>query len=511
MERLHLAAKNRLRETGHQELANKISPYRGGYFGDEREIIEKKLSEGVIRGVISTNALELGVDIGGLDACVIDRYPGTIMSTKQQAGRAGRGNTESIVVLVAGSNALDQYYMQYPKEFFRSISEEAVLNVSNLSIQAGHVLCAAKEMPLTENDSKYFGNWYSKIVKLLESEGLLEKENYKPITSSSPHMEVSIRGIDKNTYSIFTFSGGQRKSIEKNLEKAMAYREGFEGAIYLHMGTPYYVNKLDHDNKEIHVQIGTNLDYYTKALINSKILIKEKYIEKTLSTCRDVKVGLGDVEVIEHVTGYKQYQNFTEEVKGEYQLDMPPLTLETVSFWLEFPNRFMDLVESNNRDFAGGIHAIEHTMIAIYPLRLLADRNDVGGVSTPNHNDLKEKAGIFIYDGHQGGVGYAEKGFEKISDILEVTLKAIKGCSCTDGCPSCIQSPKCGNHNEPLDKHAAIMILHELLGKSAYVPPKPKPKKSPAHVKKPDKPVDTGAALNRVKRQLRRDTIKNKC
>ncbi len=222
-------------------------------------------------------------------------------------------------------------------------------------------------------------------------------------------MEVSIRGIDKNTYSIFTFSGGQRKSIEKNLEKAMAYREGFEGAIYLHMGTPYYVNKLDHDNKEIHVQIGTNLDYYTKALINSKILIKEKYIEKTLSTCRDVKVGLGDVEVIEHVTGYKQYQNFTEEVKGEYQLDMPPLTLETVSFWLEFPNRFMDLVESNNRDFAGGIHAIEHTMIAIYPLRLLADRNDVGGVSTPNHNDLKEKAGIFIYDGHQGGVGYGKE------------------------------------------------------------------------------------------------------
>ena len=198
----------------------------------------------------------------------------------------------------------------------------------------------------------------------------------------------------------------------------------------------------------------------------------------------------------------------TDEVNGEYQLDMPPLTLETISFWLEFPVRFIDLVQNYNLDFAGGIHAIEHTLIAIFPLRLLADRNDVGGVSTPNHIDLQEKAGIFIYDGHQGGVGYAEKGFEKINDVLEVTLKAIKGCPCTDGCPSCIQSPKCGNHNKPLDKHAAIVILHELLGKSPYVPPKPTPKKNPTVVKKHDKPVDTGAALKRVKRQLRKDTLK---
>ena len=508
MERIHLAAQKRLRESGQPELAHKISPYRGGYFPKEREDIENKLSEGIIRGVISTNALELGIDIGGLDACVIDQYPGTIMSTKQQAGRAGRGNIESIVVLVAGSNALDQYYMKYPQEFFGKNSEEAVLNVSNLSIQAGHVLCAAKEMPITDNDEKYFGDGYSKIVELLEGEGLLEKENNKLVTTSSPHMELSIRGIDKETYSIFTINGRHREPIEKSLEKSLAYREGFEGAIYLHMGTPYLVNKLDHDNKEIHVQVGTHLDYYTKALIDSDIRIKEKYNEKILSTCQDVKVGLGDVEVIEHVIGFKQFKYFTDEVKGEHQLDMPPLTLETVSFWLEFPDRFIDLIQNYDLDFAGGIHAIEHTMIAIFPLRLLADRNDIGGVSTPNHADLKEKAGIFIYDGHQGGVGYAEKGFEKINDVLEVTLKAIKGCPCTDGCPSCIQSPKCGNHNKPLDKHAAIVILHELLGKSPYVPPKPKPKKSPVVVKKHDEPVDTGAALKRVKRQLRKDTIK---
>ena len=508
MERLFLAGKSSLRESSQPDLAEKISSYRGGYFSEEREEIENRLSEGDLRGVFSTNALELGIDIGGLDACVIDRYPGTIMSTKQQAGRAGRGNTESIVVLVAGSNALDQYYMKYPNEFFGSNSEVAVLNVSNPSIQAGHILCAAKEIPLTKNDEKYFGNEYNRIVESLENEGLLG-DNKKP-TSSSPHKEVSIRGIDKNSYSLVTSRGGQQKPIEKKLERSMAYREGFEGAIYLHKEIPYYVSKFDHDKKEIHVQEANKRDYFTRALIDSDICLNEKYNEKTLSTCKDVKVGLGDVEVIEYVIGYKQYKNFTEKEKGEFQLDMPPLTLETVSLWLEFPNRFMDLVENSGLDFAGGIHAIEHTMIAMYPLHLLADRNDVGGVSTPQHADLKGMAGVFIYDGHEGGVGYAEKGFEKINDILEVTLKSIKGCPCTDGCPSCIQSPKCGNHNKPLDKQAAIMILHELLGKSVYVPPKPKPKKSPPPAKKPVEPVNTRDALNRVRRQLRRDTMKTK-
>ena len=505
MERLFLAGKKSLRESAQPELTKQISSYRGGYFNEEREEIEKKLSEGIVRGVFSTNALELGIDIGGLDACIIDRYPGTVMSTKQQAGRAGRGDTESIVVLVAGLNALDQYYMQHPNEFFEKNSEEAVLNVSNLLIQAGHILCAAKEVPLTENDEKYFGKGYTRIVELLEEEGVL-RDDGKPI-SSYPHMDVSIRGIDKNTYSMVTSRGGHNKQIEKDLEKSMAYREGFEGAIYLHMGTPYLVNKLDHGKKEIHVQEARKLDYFTRAIIDSDICLKEKYDGKPLSTCKDVKVGLGDVEVIEHVIGYKQLQHFTEKEKGEYKLNMPQLALETVSLWLEFPERFMDLVEKHDLDFAGGIHAIEHAMIAMYPLHLLADRNDIGGVSTPQHADLQNMAGIFIYDGHEGGVGYAEKGFEKINDILKVTLKAIKSCECTDGCPSCIQSPKCGNHNKPLDKQAAIMILHELLGKSAYVPPKPKPKKSPSPTKKPVESINTKDALNRIRRQLRRDAV----
>jgi len=510
VERMYVAAKRSLREKELHDLVDKISPYRAGYFGKEREGIEKKLSDGTLRGVISTNALELGINIGGLDACIIDKYPGTIMNTRQQAGRAGRGDKESVVVLVAGLNALDQYYMRYPGEFFGTSSEEAVLNVSNPYIQAGHILCAANEMPLTEEDEKYCGSGSTRTIEMLEAEGLLTGDESKSAVNPNPHMQVSIRGISQDTYSIFTFSGGQRIPIEKGIEKAMAFKEAFEGAIYLHMGTPYQVIKLDHDKKEIHAE-ETKAEYYTKASFTSDISIKEKYTEKTLPSCRDAKVGLGDVEVVEQVTEYKKYKYFRDIVLEACLLDMPKLSLETVALWIELPDRFTNLVEEHNLDFAGGIHAIEHAMIAMYPLRLLADRNDVGGIATPNHSDLNGKSGVFVYDGHHGGVGYAERGYELITDILEVTLKAVEGCPCHDGCPSCIQSPKCGNHNEPLDKHAAIMILHELLGKPPYAPPKSRkssaPPPAPAQ-EESDKPVDVGAALDRVRKRLRRDAMK---
>lgn len=443
-ERMYVASRSSLREKG---LTEKISPYRAGYFGKEREEIEKKLSDGSLRGVISTNALELGIDIGGLDACIIDGYPGTVMSTRQQAGRAGRGSGESIVALVAGSNALDQYYMRYPKEFFERNCEEAVLNVSNPYIQTGHVLCAAKEIPLTRKDEKYFGSGLSRIIELLEGEGLLTGGDSKSAVDPNPHGQVSIRGIDRDAYSIFAFNGGRRIPIEKDIEKSLAFKEAFEGAIYLHMGTPYHVSRLDHEKKEIHVE-ETKAEYYTRALVNSEIFIKERYTGKNLPSCMDAKAGLGAVEVVEKVTGYKKFRYFSETVLGEYALDMPGLSLETVALWIELPDRFTDLVYKHDLDFAGGIHAIEHAMIAMYPLRLLADRNDVGGVSTPNHIDLNGKCGIFVYDGHRGGVGYAERGYEIITEILEVTLKAIEGCPCSEGCPSCIQSPKCGNHKK---------------------------------------------------------------
>lgn len=508
VEKMFVEARNQLEGRGVQRT---ISSYRGGYYGDEREAIEKGLSRGEIAGVISTTALELGIDIGGLDACIIDGFPGTLMSARQQAGRAGRGSSESIVVLVADSNALDQYYMRNPGDFFVKECERAVINVSNRNIQADHLLCAAKELPLRDEDERYFGEEFKRIVAALEEEGLLEGGFEKRSLDGGTHMRVHIRGTDSNGYTIF--EKGSRKPLEKDIDRLRAYREGFKGAIYINKGTPYCVTKLDHEKRIIQVEKARDA-YYTRAQVTSDIAVRDVIDSKPLSTFDGVSVGFGYVEVIQQVTGYRKLQLRSENELGRFELDMPEFSLETEALWLELPDGLVGLVEEHDRDFNGGIHAIEHALIAMYPLHLLADRNDVGGVSTPEHGDIGNRSGIFIYDGHAGGVGYAEAGYAKIEEMLEVTLKAIEGCPCKGGCPSCIQSPKCGNNNEPLDKDAAIMILRKMLGKPAYIPQRThlsevaKQRSSAVQgrgisrsVKAGDSPAE---ALNRAKRKLKK-------
>jgi Distinct helicase family with a unique C-terminal domain including a metal-binding cysteine cluster len=506
VERMYKSCRELLRS---KNLSLAICSYRSGYFDREREEIEKKMNSGELRGVISTNALELGIDIGGLDACILDGYPGTVMSARQQAGRAGRSGNESLVVLVAGTNALDQYYMRNPADFFARSSENAVLNPKNPYILAGHLLCAAKEIPLRESDEKYFGKGYSRVVELLEVEGLLAGSNLKYSTDSFPYKHVSLRGIDNNTYSLLAFEGEKRFPIEKDIEETLAFRECHPGAVYMHRGESYYINRIDHEKKEIRA-VKTHDTYYTKPMIDSSVIVQETYAVKPLLHALEVEVGLGEVEVTDRVIGYRKIQNQSNDIMSAHNLEMPPISLQTMALWLKLPDRLQELVGEHKLDFAGGIHAIEHAMISMYPLHLLVDRSDVGGVSTPSHPDLGGKSGIFIYDGHRGGVGYAEKGYDLIEEVLDGTLKAIESCPCESGCPSCIQSPKCGNNNEPLDKHAAIMLLHELLGKDPYIPPKRKEKHlSEVRISRPaPQNRSTEDALSRVRRQLRRETIK---
>lgn len=506
VERMYKSCRELLRS---RNLSPAICSYRSGYFDREREEIEKKMNSGELRGVISTNALELGIDIGGLDACILDGYPGTVMSARQQAGRAGRSGNESLVVLVAGTNALDQYYMRNPSDFFTRSSENAVLNPKNPYILAGHLLCAAKEIPLRESDEKYFGNGYPRVVELLEAEGLLAGKDPKYSTDPFPYKHVSLRGIDNNTYSLLAFEGEKRFPIEKDIEETLAFRECHPGAVYMHRGESYYINRIDHEKKEIHA-VKTHDTYYTKPMIDSSVLVQETYAIKPLLHVPEVEVGLGEVEVTDRVIGYRKIQTQSNDIMSAHNLEMPPVSLQTMALWLKLPDKLQELVGEHKLDFAGGIHAIEHAMISMYPLHLLVDRSDVGGVSTPSHPDLGGKSGIFIYDGHRGGVGYAEKGYDLIEQVLDGTLKAIESCPCENGCPSCIQSPKCGNNNEPLDKHAAIMLLHELLGKDPYVPPERKEKHlSEVRVSRPA-PEKRNAedALSRVRRQLRREAIK---
>ncbi len=506
VERMYKSCQELLRS---RNLFPAICSYRSGYFDREREEIEKKMNSGELRGVISTNALELGIDIGGLDACILDGYPGTVMSARQQAGRAGRSGNESLVVLVAGTNALDQYYMRNPADFFTRSSENAVLNPKNPYILAGHLLCAAKEIPLRASDEKYFGKGYSRVVELLEAEGLLAGGDLKYSTDPFPYKHVSLRGIDNNTYSLLAFEEEKRFPIEKDIEETLAFRECHPGAVYMHRGETYYINRIDHEKKEIQA-VKTRDTYYTKPMIDSSVIVQETYAVKPLLHASEIEVGLGEVEVTDRVIGYRKIQTQSNDVMSVHSLEMPLVSLQTMALWLKLPDSLQELVGEHKLDFAGGIHAIEHAMISMYPLHLLVDRSDVGGISTPSHPDLGGKSGIFVYDGHRGGVGYAEKGYDLIEQVLDGTLKSIESCPCESGCPSCIQSPKCGNNNEPLDKHAAIMLLHELLGKALYVPPERKEK----HLSeiRDSKPIPekrrTEDALSRVRRQLRRETIK---
>jgi DEAD/DEAH box helicase domain-containing protein len=507
VERMYKSCRELLRS---KNLSSAICSYRSGYFDREREEIEKKMNSGELRGVISTNALELGIDIGGLDVCILDGYPGTVMSARQQAGRAGRRGNESLVVLVAGTNALDQYYMRNPADFFARSSENAVLNPRNPYILAGHLLCAAKEIPLNASDEKYFGQGYPRVVELLEIEGLLAGDDLKYSTDPFPYKHVSLRGIDNNTYSLLAFEGEKCFPIEKDIEETLAFRECHPGAVYMHRGEPYYINRIDHEKKEIHA-VKTHDAYYTRPMIDSSVILQETYAVKPLLHAPEVEVGLGEVEVTDRVIGYRKIQTQSNDIMSAHNLEMPPVSLQTMAVWLKLPDRLQELVGEHKLDFAGGIHAIEHAMISMYPLHLLVDRSDVGGVSTPSHPDLGNKSGIFIYDGHRGGVGYAEKGYDLIEEVLDGTLKAIESCPCESGCPSCIQSPKCGNNNEPLDKHAAIMLLHEILGKAPYIPPEKK-EKHLSEVRRASRQApekrSTEDALSRVRRQLRRETIK---
>ncbi len=473
-----------------------ISSYRGGYHNDEREMIEKGLSSGNIQGVISTNALELGIDIGGLDACILDGFPGTIMSTRQQSGRAGRGMHESIVVLVANNNPLDQYYMNNPQELFRVKAEKAVINVANQYILKDHILCAAKEMDLKPSDATFFGTDLDKIVNILEETGCLEKG--KP-AFSNPHMNLSLRNIQSETYTII--EKGSKKPLENALERSRAYMEAHEGAIYMNKGRAYIVTEQDHEKKEVLVEKGFG-GYYTRSLLSSVISITTTLETDTLPACQEVRSGFGDMKVIQQVTGYKKIQLRDEKVLGEFSLNIPPFTLDTEGFYLELPPDFKEIVYDNQCDFEGGIHAIVHAIIAMYPLHLLADRNDIEGTYSCEDNR------IYLYETRAGGVGYAEGGFLNISDLLETALGSISTCPCSGGCPSCIQSSTCGLHNTPLDKEAAIILLHLMLGKPAYIPKKTH-KRTPVKEKEDTKRPGPKQKINMRKLKSASDWVKD--
>jgi DEAD/DEAH box helicase domain-containing protein len=457
-ELIYVYAKNRLAEISYS-LSRLIKPYRAGYLPEDRRKIERELFGGQLLGVVATNALELGIDSGGLEATVLDGYPGSIASTWQQAGRSGRSQGESLSFLVALDNPLDQYFMRHPDSFFQKGFEHVLVNPENPYILRDHLLCAAWEQPLTGGDENIFGAAMAQERDVLVEQNQLRERHQRWYLAPSiayPAQSINIRSTSGETYAVVDVTTG---SLMETVEGSVAFFQVHPGAIYLHQGESYLITKLDLTSHVAYAE-PTDANYYTqtKELHNLRILkVRES------QTLGQVKVHLGDVEVTVDVVGFKKLRQFTEEVIGEEPLDLPPITFPTVSLWFDVPPEAVARIADSGLDFAGGLHAAEHASIGILPLFALCDRNDIGGVSTPLHPDTG-RAQVFIYDAYPGGIGIAEKGFSMITDLWEATLRVIAECPCQDGCPSCVQSPKCGNNNKPLDKAAAKVILEGLVG-----------------------------------------------
>ena len=440
-------------------LAKRIKPYRAGYLPQERRQIEQELFSGQLLGAVATTALELGIDIGDLEATVLTGYPGSIASTWQQAGRSGRGREDSLSFLIGLDNPLDQYFMRHPEFFFQKSFENALVNPDNPYILRAHLLCAAWELPLSSGDEKFFGSALSQQRDEMERQGVLRESKgrwYLSPLIAYPAQSINIRSTSSENFALVDTSTG---SLLETVEASVAFFQIHPGTIYLHQGESYLVRELDLAGHTAYA-VPTTASYYTQAKDITDLHIIRVIRDRS---CRQTRVYLGEVEVTTTVVGFRKKEQFTEEVIGEEPLDLPPRRFPTVALWFDLPPQAIARLEKAQLDLGGGLHAAEHAAIAILPLFALCDRNDIGGISTPFHPDT-EKAQIFIYDGCPGGIGIAEKGFDLIEELWQTTLRAIIECPCQEGCPSCIQSPKCGNNNKPLDKKAAQMLLEGLLG-----------------------------------------------
>jgi DEAD/DEAH box helicase domain-containing protein len=440
------------------ELQGRISSYRAGFLPKERREIEAKLFSGELLGVVSTSALELGVDIGGLDCCILCGYPGSVSSTWQRAGRVGRQGDESVVVLIAIQDALDQYFMRHPGEFFAKSHEAVVVDPANKNILKKHLVCAAAELPLRQDDASYDVPLLMPVVEELTVERTLSPAKPEGIwisTNRRPHKDVSIRAIGER-FALVTEAG---RHIGE-LSGWRVFREAFPGAIYLHRGRQYAVVELDLLARKA-VCREDKSRYYTQPRSEGKT---EIIAEKERRRLAGIECSWGTMKITSKVTGYDKKRTFDRRRISSHNLDLPEYVFETEGLWTVMDRGTKSDIESAGFDLGGTLHAVEHTAIAAMPLFALCDRGDMGGLSHTCFQDFGLPA-IFLYDGYEGGVGLTKRALEIGEDWLKATLGIIEECPCTEGCPSCVQDAQCGNRNEPLDKEGAKFLLKKWLRK----------------------------------------------
>ena len=462
-ELVYIAVRDRLQQVS-AGLAKRLRPYRATYLAEDRREVEQGLLNGELMGVVTTNALELGIDIGDLDATLLTGYPGSVASTWQQAGRSGRsGDGGSLSVLVAQDNPLDQYLMRHPDFFFGRPHEHARIRPENPYILGPHLQCAAYELPLMRRDLSLFGESVAQEIEGLVEQGVLSSRAERWFLSPSvdyPAQAVSIRSASRDQYAVVESASGR---LLEHIDEIGAFSQLHPGAVYLHQGEAYLVERLDIEAGVAYLR-SSDVPYYTESRDVTDIRVIRTKASKELN---GAQVHVGEVEVSRKVIGYRKRGYYAAGAReadlGDELLDLPSRVFRTVALWFNLPAPTLNRAFHEGEDLAGGLHAMEHAAIGVLPLFALCDRNDIGGVSTPSHPDTGEPQ-VFIYDGHPGGVGIAEHGYEVVDELLSATLAAVAECPCTDGCPSCVQSPKCGNNNHPLDKHVAARFLRDLLG-----------------------------------------------
>ena len=455
-----------------RQLAERVQAYRGGYLPEERREIERRLATGDILGVSSTNALELGIDIGSLDACILVGYPGTIASLWQRAGRAGRGVEDSAVFLVAQNSPIDQYLMYHSGYLFQQNPERAITDPDNPHIAVGHIKCALHELPLPDEEVATFGDYADAILELLEEQQVARHIEGKWYWASSeyPAAAVNLRTLCGPVYTIQDTTEGEQ--VIGTMDEVSALAQLHDHAVYIHSGEVYFVDRLDLEKKVAFVE-RRELDYFTQSVQSSRIRIDEAEEETNWGECA---LGFGDVTVTTHIPMFRKMKFHARDSLGFENLELPPQELETVALWLVPPDRVREIVQSHGLVLGEGLTGIANAMVEVAPIYVMCDVQDIGVVV--DSTNLGKDA-IFLYDRYPGGMGYAERCVEVMGELIRSVHTVVSQCACQVGCPSCVGAAVPSFAQTDLDssvrgripsKDAARVVLHELLGLAPFSP-----------------------------------------
>ena len=505
-ERLLKASREKLAEVS-PRLAEAVDGYRGGYLPEERREVERKLARRELLGVVSTCALELGIDIGTLDACCIVGYPGTIASTRQQAGRAGRRSDASLVFLIAQNTPIDQYLMHNPRYLFERSPESAVTDPHNPYVTLGHLKSAAQELPIQQSECGAFGEYAEPILDILAQERSVRRigDRWYWCGRGYPAAQVNLRSISADTYTVMD---EVEDRVVGYVDEMSAFTQVHDHAVYLHGGETYFVSRLDTEKRVAFVQ-RENLDYFTQAVTEANIRIEDRD-EMREQPWRICRTGIAPVTVTSLVSLFKKVRFGSLESIGYEKLDLPPQEMETVAWWILPPQRALEQARHYGREPAEGLVGIANVLVEVVPLFVMCDAVDIG--TTVDSANLGSPT-LFVFDKYPYGMGFSEKAFELTEDIMQATLEIIQRCECQTGCPSCVGAAtpafalsaiESGTRGRIPDKEAALILLHEMLELPPYVPQYAPPREGGLRPAPPEE-SEEGRASARLPERLERN------